>query len=143
MFGLGKKKKIDKGAWAEAIYGKKLKNPEKESEAQLSVLTTGLLMQSHRIICAIVGIGGVAIAFEEGFSRDTVVSIFLLLIVIVDLIFKTNISKFFAIFLMLPLIFVGWIFKGILGFFNRGKGKSKPYTLEEMLFYDELFDDKF
>ena len=50
MFDLGKKKKIDKGAWAEAIYGKKLKNPEKESEAQLSVLTTGLLMQSHRII---------------------------------------------------------------------------------------------
>lgn len=212
MFGLGKKKKIDKGAWAEAIYGKKLKNPEKESEAQLSVLTTGLLMQSHRIImdsvricrttknpdtyqgrielcqkhyndmlklkpfcndkqlaiirnaediqegnkrmktflnhvyrimCAIVGIGGVAIAFEEGFSRDTVISIFLLLIVIVDLIFKTNISKFFAIFLMLPLIFAGWIFKGILGFFKRGKGKSKPYTLEEMLFYDELFDDKF
>ena len=50
MFGLGKKKKIDKGAWAEAIYGKKLKNPEKDSEARLSVLTTGLLMQSHRII---------------------------------------------------------------------------------------------
>ena len=50
MFGLEKRKKIDKGAWAEAIYGKKLKNPENESEAQLSVLTTGLLMQSHRII---------------------------------------------------------------------------------------------
>ena len=50
MFGFGKKKKIDKGAWAEAIYGKKLKNPEKESEAQLSALTTGLLIQNHRII---------------------------------------------------------------------------------------------
>ena len=49
MFGFGKKK-IDKGAWAEAIYGKKLKNPEKESEEQLSALTTGLLMQHHRII---------------------------------------------------------------------------------------------
>lgn len=49
MFGFGKKK-IDKGAWAEAIYGKKLKNPEKESEEQLSVLTTGMLMQHHRII---------------------------------------------------------------------------------------------
>ena len=49
MFGFGKKK-IDKGAWAEAIYGKKLKNPEKESEEQLSALTTGMLMQHHRII---------------------------------------------------------------------------------------------
>lgn len=49
MFGFGKKK-VDKGAWAQAIYGKKLKNPEKESEKQLSALTTGMLMQHHRII---------------------------------------------------------------------------------------------
>lgn len=49
MFGLGKKK-VDKGAWAEAVYGKKLKHPEKESEEQLSALTTGMLMQHHRII---------------------------------------------------------------------------------------------
>ena len=49
MFGLGKKK-IDKAAWAEAVYGQKLKHPEKESEDQLSALTTGLLMQHHRII---------------------------------------------------------------------------------------------
>ena len=37
-------------AWAEAVYGQKLKNPERESEEQLSALTTGLLMQHHRII---------------------------------------------------------------------------------------------
>lgn len=49
MFGFGKKK-IDKAAWAEAVYGQKLKHPEKESENQLSALTTGLLMQHHRII---------------------------------------------------------------------------------------------
>lgn len=49
MFGFGKKK-IDKAAWAEAIYGQKLKHPEKESEEQLSALTTGMLMQHHRII---------------------------------------------------------------------------------------------
>ena len=49
MFSL-KKKKIDKSAWAEAIYGKKLKHPEKESEEQLSVITTGMLMQYSRII---------------------------------------------------------------------------------------------
>jgi hypothetical protein len=49
MFGSGKKK-IDKAAWAEAVYGQKLKHPEAESEDQLAVLTTGLLMQHHRII---------------------------------------------------------------------------------------------
>lgn len=49
MFGFGKKK-VDKGAWTEAIYGQKLKHPEKESEEQLSAITTGMLMQSHRII---------------------------------------------------------------------------------------------
>lgn len=49
MFGFGKKK-MDKDAWAEAIYGKKLKHPEKESAYQLSALTTGLLLQYHRII---------------------------------------------------------------------------------------------
>ena len=49
MFGFGKKK-INKAAWAEAVYGQKLKHPEKESEEQLSALTTGLLMQHHRII---------------------------------------------------------------------------------------------
>lgn len=49
MFGFGKRR-IDKAAWAEAIYGQKLKHPEKESEEQLSALTTGMLMQHHRII---------------------------------------------------------------------------------------------
>ena len=49
MFGFGKKK-VDKAAWAEAVYGQKLKNPERESEEQLSALTTGILMQHHRII---------------------------------------------------------------------------------------------
>ena len=49
MFGFGKKK-IDKAAWTEAVYGQKLKHPEKESEEQLSALITELLMQHHRII---------------------------------------------------------------------------------------------
>ena len=49
MFGFGKKKS-DKAALAEAVYGQKLKHPEKESEEQLSALTTGLLIQHHRII---------------------------------------------------------------------------------------------
>ena len=49
MFGFGKKK-VDKAAWAETVYGQKLKNPERESEEQLFALTTGLLMQHHRII---------------------------------------------------------------------------------------------
>ena len=49
MFGFGKKK-VDKGAWAEAVYGQKLKHPEKETEERLSALTTGMLMQHHRII---------------------------------------------------------------------------------------------
>ncbi|SFE03513.1 hypothetical protein SAMN02910327_00169 [Peptostreptococcaceae bacterium pGA-8] len=49
MFGF-RKKKIDKAAWAEAIYGQRLKHPKKESEEQLSALTTGMLMQHHRII---------------------------------------------------------------------------------------------
>lgn len=34
MLGL-RKKKVDKAAWAEAVYGQKLKNPERESEEQL------------------------------------------------------------------------------------------------------------
>lgn len=41
---------MDKATWAEAVYGQKLKNPERESEEQLSALTTGLLMQHHCII---------------------------------------------------------------------------------------------
>lgn len=49
MFNLFKKK-VDKGAWAEAIYGKKLKHPEKESVEQLSAITTGMLQQYGRII---------------------------------------------------------------------------------------------
>lgn len=49
MFGFGKKK-IYKAAWGEAVYSQKLKHPEKESEDQLSALTTELLMQHYRII---------------------------------------------------------------------------------------------
>ncbi len=49
MFGFGKKK-LDKGAWAEAIFGKKLKNPNKVSEEELSIYTTGMLQQYLRII---------------------------------------------------------------------------------------------
>ena len=49
LFGFGKKK-IDKAAWSEAIYGKPLKHPENESEELLSSMTTGLLMQDNRII---------------------------------------------------------------------------------------------
>ena len=49
FFGFGKKK-IYKAAWGEAVYGQKLKHLEKESEDQLSALTTELLMQHYRII---------------------------------------------------------------------------------------------
>ena len=50
------KKKVDKGAWAEAIYGKKLKHPERESEEQLSAITTGMLMQCQKHISESVSI---------------------------------------------------------------------------------------
>ena len=49
MFGFRKQKAVI-AAWAETVYGQKLKNPERESEEQLSALTTGLLIQHHRII---------------------------------------------------------------------------------------------
>ena len=49
MFGLFKKK-VDKGAWSEVVYGKRLPHPEQESEERLAALTTGILMQHHRII---------------------------------------------------------------------------------------------
>ena len=49
MFGFGKKK-IDKGAWAEAVFGKKLKNPNQVSEQELTAYTTGMLQQYLRII---------------------------------------------------------------------------------------------
>ena len=35
----GRKKKIDKAAWAEAIYQKKIAHPEKEPEEKLVQLT--------------------------------------------------------------------------------------------------------
>nr|MDD6335999.1 hypothetical protein [bacterium] len=44
------KKKIDKGAWAEVIFGKRPKNPENESEELLSRCTTLMLEQHHRIV---------------------------------------------------------------------------------------------
>lgn len=56
MFGFGKKKKIDKVAWAEAIFNKTLKNPDKVSEEELSVYTTGMLQQYLRIILESVNI---------------------------------------------------------------------------------------
>lgn len=49
MFGFGKKK-IDKAAWAALVFSEPPKHPEKLSEEQLSTLTTGLLIQHHRII---------------------------------------------------------------------------------------------
>lgn len=55
MFGFGKKR-IDKGAWAEAIFGKKLKNPNQVSEQELSTYTTGMLEQYLRIILESVSI---------------------------------------------------------------------------------------
>ena len=100
------------------------------------------LKHLYRIICAIAGVGLVALAFDEGFSWYTAVGVCLVLIVIVDIIFKTSISKFFGIILLLPLIFVVWLIQGILGIFKRKKGKSKPYTFEEMFFYDEIFGSK-
>ena len=50
MFGFGKKKKINKAAWAASVFSEPPKNPEKLSEEQLSALTTGILMQHARII---------------------------------------------------------------------------------------------
>ncbi len=50
MFGFGKKKKVDKAAWAALVFSEPPKNPEKLSEEQLSALTTGILMQHARII---------------------------------------------------------------------------------------------
>lgn len=54
MFGW--KKKVDKAAWAEAIYRKKIAHPEKESDEKLSQLTTFMLEQHHRIIMESVNI---------------------------------------------------------------------------------------
>ena len=48
MFGW--KKKVDKAAWAEAIYQKKIMRPENEPDEKLSKLTTFMLEQHHRII---------------------------------------------------------------------------------------------
>lgn len=49
MFGFGKKNtKIE--AWAEAIWDKKLKNPNQITEQELSAYTTGMLQQYLRII---------------------------------------------------------------------------------------------
>ncbi len=48
MFGW--KKKVDKAAWAEAVYQKKIAHPENESEDKLTKLTTFMLEQHHRII---------------------------------------------------------------------------------------------
>lgn len=48
MFGW--KKKVDKAAWAEAIYQKKIVHPENESDEKLSKLTTFMLEQHYRII---------------------------------------------------------------------------------------------
>lgn len=46
----GRKKKINKAAWAEAIYHKKIAHPENEPDEKLSRLTTLMLEQHHRII---------------------------------------------------------------------------------------------
>ena len=48
MFGW--KKKVDKAAWAEAVYQKKIMHPENEPDEKLSQLTTFMLEQHHRII---------------------------------------------------------------------------------------------
>ena len=49
MFGFGRKK-IDKGKWAEVIYGKKIPNSEAQSVEQLTKYTTMMLEQHYRII---------------------------------------------------------------------------------------------
>ena len=48
MFGW--KKKVDKAAWAEDVYQKKIMRPENEPDEKLSKLTTFMLEQHHRII---------------------------------------------------------------------------------------------
>ena len=49
LFGL-RRKKVDKGKWAEILYRKKIPNPEAQSEAQFTKLTTIMLEQHYRII---------------------------------------------------------------------------------------------
>lgn len=48
MFGW--KKKVDKAAWAEAIYQKRIAHPEYESDEKLTKLTSFMLEQHHRIL---------------------------------------------------------------------------------------------
>jgi len=48
MFGW--RKKVDKAAWTEAIYQKKIAHPECESDEKLSKLTSFMLEQHHRIV---------------------------------------------------------------------------------------------
>lgn len=55
LFGLFKKK-VDKGAWIEALYGKKAKNPNAISEKELSAYTTWMLQQYQRHISESVSI---------------------------------------------------------------------------------------
>lgn len=58
MFGFGKKKKrtVDKAAWAAAVFGKPVQNPEKLSEKELEGMTDMMIYQYHRIIMESYGI---------------------------------------------------------------------------------------
>ena len=58
MMMFGWKKKLDKAAWAEAVYQKKIAHPENESDEKLSKLTTFMLEQDYRIIMESVQIAG-------------------------------------------------------------------------------------
>lgn len=49
MFGFGKKK-VDKAAWAEAVFTEPPAHPERLKEADLVAITNGLIFQDLRII---------------------------------------------------------------------------------------------
>ena len=55
MFGFGKKK-VDKAAWATAVFEQPVSNPEKLSEKELRGMTGMMLSQYHRIIMESFGI---------------------------------------------------------------------------------------
>lgn len=101
-----------------------------------------------RIVCAVAGLGAIAVAFEQGFSWYTVFGIVAVLLMVIDIVFKTDISKYVGGFILLPFLLVAWIIQGFarafwnLFFGRRKKYEYKPFSIEEMLFYDAIFGDK-
>lgn len=100
-----------------------------------------------RIACGVAGLGAIALAFEEGFSWFTVLGILAVLMVISDIVIKTDISKYVGGFILLPFLIVAWFVQGVcrvlwnLFFGRRKKHEFKPFSLEEMMFYDWIFGE--